>query len=186
MTKVTSSRKYFIVGLVVFSLLVLTVGFASAKGFTHAGIIVVDGEDYYMAGAPDIPGHFWVQAGLNQVVGKHYNSPGPGSPSQWWSSDAPDGALLFMVKGIIDTWDVDKAAYYASRGYVHYHELVTFTDGEWEEHPTKVVWLKHTAVSHFNFDGGPMPGMAHEVSPGIDYEFMPNGFEPYDPYPPSP
>ena len=173
MSKVIGTRKSYIVGLVVLSLLVLTVGVASAKGFTHAGIIVVDGEDYYMAGGPDIPGHFWVQAGPNQVVGKHYNS-GPGGATQWWSSDAPDGALLFMVDGIIDTWSTEKAANYASRGYVHYHELITLTDdGDWEEHPTKVVWLKHTAVSSFNFDGGPMPAKGHQVSPGVDYEFMP-------------
>ena len=50
-----------------------------------------------------------------------------------------------------------------------------------EEHPTKVVWLKHTAVSFFNFDGGPRPDLAHEVSPGIDYDFIPNGFMPYNP-----
>jgi hypothetical protein len=50
-----------------------------------------------------------------------------------------------------------------------------------EKHPTKVVWLKHTAVSSFNFDHGPHPEFAHDVSPGIDYEFMPNGFKPYSP-----
>ena len=153
MSKVTSSRKYFIVGLVVFSLLVLTVGFASAKGFTHAAIIVVDGEDYYMAGAPDgpdgafdIPGHAWVQAGKDKVVGKHYNT-GPFGASNWWSSDAPDGALLYMVHGIIDTWSPEKAASYAARGFIHYHELLDVDT--LAEHPTKVVWLKHTAVSTF-------------------------------------
>jgi len=185
MSKVTSSRKYFIVGLVVFSLLVLTVGFANAKGFTHAPIIVVDGEDYYMAGAPDgpdgatdIPGHSWVQAGKNKVVGKHFNT-GPFGAPQWWTSDAPDSAFLFKVDGIIDTWSIDKAPYYASRGYVHYHELVSVADGAL--HPTKVVWLKHISVSTFNFDGGPHPELAHDVSPGVDYEFIPNGLMPYNP-----
>jgi hypothetical protein len=44
-----------------------------AKGFTHGIVIDVDGEDYYLAGAPDgpdgttdIPGHYWEQAGPNQ------------------------------------------------------------------------------------------------------------------------
>jgi len=185
MSKVKSSRKYFIVGLVVFSLLVLTVGFASAKGFTHAAVIVVDGEDYYMAGASDgldgatdIPGHSWVQAGPKKVVGKHYNT-GPFGMPQWWSSDAPDGAFLYKVDGIIDTWSAEKAAEYASRGYVHYHELLSAADGS--EHPTKVVWLKHTAVTSFNFDRGPHPELAHFVSPGVDFDFIPNGDMPYSP-----
>jgi selenium-binding protein 1 len=151
----------------------------------HAPIIDVDGVDYYMAGVPDgpngatdIPGHEWVQAGPNQVVGKHYNT-GPFGAPQWWSSDAPDGAFLYKVKGIIDTWSPEKAADYASRGFVHYHELVRVSDGA--EHPTKVVWLKHIAVSHFNLDGGPHPELGHYVTPGIDYEFIPNGFMPYTP-----
>ena len=80
MSSAIKTRKSYVVGLVVLSLLVLTVGVASAGGFTHAPIINLDGEDYYMAGAPDgpggttdIPGHYWVQAGPNQVVGKHLN-----------------------------------------------------------------------------------------------------------------
>jgi selenium-binding protein 1 len=185
MSKVTNTRKSFVVGLVVLSILVLTVGVASAKGFTHVTIIVVNGEDYYMTGAQDgpngttdIPGHSWVQAGPNKVVGKHYNS-GPFGASQWWTSDAADGALLFKVDGIIDTWSTDKAAYYDSRGYVHYHELVSAADGAL--HPTKVVWLKHTAVSFFNFDRGPHPEQVHEVSPGVDNDFIPNGFMEYIP-----
>lgn len=185
MSKLISTRRSLIVGLVVISLLVLTIGAASAEGFTHAPIIVVDGEDYYMAGAPDgpgeatdVPGHFWVQAGPNKVVGKHYNT-GPFGLPQWWSSDAPDGALLFMVDGIIDTWSIENSEEYGSRGYVHYHELVRVSGGS--EHPTKVVWLKHTAVTSFNFDGGPHPELAHFVSPGIDYDFVPNGYMPYNP-----
>jgi selenium-binding protein 1 len=137
---------------------------------------VPDGPD----GATDIPGHEWIQAGPNKVVGKHYNT-GPFGAPQWWSSDTPDGALLYKVKGIIDTWSPDKAADYASRGYVHYHELVRVSDGA--EHPTKVVWLKHIAVSHFNLDGGPHPEYYHSVTPGVDYEFIPLGFEPYPPTP---
>ena len=49
-----------------------------AKGFEHGIVINMDGTDYYLAGAPDglggafdIPGHYWVQAGPNQLVGKH-------------------------------------------------------------------------------------------------------------------
>ena len=89
MTAVISNRKTFLISLVVMALLILTVGIASAKGFTHAPVIDVDGEYYYMAGAPDgpggttdIPGHEWVQAGPNQVVGKHFNT-GPFGASQW-------------------------------------------------------------------------------------------------------
>jgi selenium-binding protein 1 len=153
---------------------------AIAGGFTHAPVIEVDGEAYYLAGMPDgpggasdIPGHQWVQAGPNQLVGKHYNTgPFPPMNSSWWSSDAPDGELLYMVHAVIDTWSSVKAASYASQGYVHYHELVRVSDGEL--HPTKVLWLKHTARTSFTLDGGPRPEMGHEVTPGVDYEFINN------------
>ncbi|MFB0558751.1 MAG: hypothetical protein ACETVY_06515 [Candidatus Bathyarchaeia archaeon] len=155
------------------------------KGFVHGIVITVDGEDYYLAGAPDgpggaidVPGHYWVQAGPVQLVGKHYNT-GPFGAPQWWSSDAPDGELLYTVHGIIDTWTEEKAERYAGRGYVHYHELIRVSDGQ--PHPTKVVWLKHTARTFFTLDGGPRPDLAHSVTPGVDYEFMPNYMMPYGP-----
>ena len=51
------------------------------KEFVHGIVVDIDGEAYYFAGAPDgangavdVPGHYWVQAGPNQVVGKHYNT----------------------------------------------------------------------------------------------------------------
>ena len=183
MTAVISNRKTILVSMVVMVLLILTVGIASAEGFTHAPVIDVDGVDYYMAGAPDglggatdIPGHEWVQAGPNQLVGKHFNT-GPFGAPQWWTSDAPNDAYLFTVHGIIDTWSPEKAASYASRGYVHYHELLKVEGGA--EHPTKVVWLKHTARTSFNLDGGPHPEYGHEVTPGVDYDFIPMGFDPY-------
>ncbi len=138
-----------------------------------------------MAGAPDgpggaydIPGHYWVLAGKNQLVGKHYNT-GPFGAAQWWSSDAPDGELLYIVHAIIDTWSAEKATEYASRGYIHYHELIKVSDQSL--HPILVVWLKHTARTTFDLDGGPAPSFAHLVTPGVDYEFIPNGSTPYAP-----
>ncbi len=158
---------------------------AAAAGFVHAPVIHVDGESYYLAGAPDgpggasdIPGHTWNMAGPRQLVGKHYNT-GPFGASQWWSSDAPDGALLYTVHGIIDTWSPAKAAAYDRRGYGHYHELVSVVDGSL--HPSKVVWLRHTARMSFTLDGGPHPELVHAVSPGLDREFIPNGAMPYNP-----
>ncbi len=156
-----------------------------ANGFTHGIAVDVDGEAYYLAGAPDgpdgatdIPGHEWVQTGPNQLVGKHYNTGPFGKPS-WWSGDAGDGELLYIVHAIIDTWTTEKAASYASQGYVHYHELVRVSDGAL--HPTKVVWLKHTARTSFTLDGGPHPELTHEVTPGVDYEFINNYPMPYSP-----
>lgn len=158
---------------------------ASAGGFAHAPVVDVDGEAYYLDGAPDgpegatdIPGHYWVQAGPNQFAGKHFNT-GPFGASQWWSSDAPDGALLYTVHGVIDTWSTENAASYARRGYTHYHELVKVEDGSL--HPSKVLWLRHIAVTSFTLDGGPHPELAHEVTPGPDTEFIPNGSMPYNP-----
>jgi len=181
--KINKNIKF--VFIFVLLLAVFTVAQVSAQGFVHGPVIVIDGDDYYMAGVPDapggitdIPGHYWVQAGPNQVVGKHYNT-GPFGAPQWWSSDAPDGSLLFTIHGIIDTWSPEKAEMYAARGYTHYHEFLSVATGE--EHPTKVVWLKHTAVASFNFDGGPMSMFSHHVTPGVDYEFMPNGMMPYTP-----
>jgi len=178
-------KKQLLIALAVVGLAAVAVVPASAGGFAHAIVIDVDGVDYYMAGAPDgpggatdIPGHYWVQAGPNKVVGKHYNT-GPFGMSQWWSSDAPDGELLFVVQGVIDTWSPEKVEQYASRGYVHYHELLAVSDGA--PHPTKVVWLKHIARTSFNFDGGPHPELGHQVTPGVDYDFIPNGMMPYIP-----
>lgn len=164
---------------------------AKKGGFVHGAVINIDGEDYYFAGPADgpngekdVPGHYWVQAGPNQVVGKHYNS-GPimmDTPlPQWWSSDAPDGEYLYKVHGIIDTWSLEKAASYKKRGYVHRHEFVSVATGE--EHPTKVIWFKHTARTSFTLDRGPMgqdpnnppPPYFHEVTPGVDYQFPNNG-----------
>ncbi len=154
-----------------------------AVGFTHGITFPVDGENYQFAGPPDgpggatdIPGHSWVVAGPDQLVGKHVNT-GPFGAPQWWSSDAADGAYLYKVHAIIDTWSEEKAEEYSARGYVHYHELRRVSDGEF--HPTKVVWLKHTARTSFTLDGGPHPELSHWVTPGIDVKFVPNGFTPY-------
>lgn len=179
-------RLLLISGVLVLVLATLLVAVpAAAKGFVHGIVINVDGEDYYLAGAPDgpggardVPGHWWVQAGPNQLVGKHYNT-GPFGAERWWSSDASDGELLYIVHGIIDTWTAEKAERYASRGYVHYHELITVADPD-ELHPTKIVWLKHTARTSFTLDGGPHPpDPGIEVTPGIQYDFLPNWSKPY-------
>lgn len=180
-------RKIWQVSLGLALMAALTVGgfiaSGQAKAYVHGIIIPVDGVDYYLAGAPDgpdgatdIPGHYWVQAGPTQLVGKHYNT-GPFGAPRWWSSDAKDGELLYIVHAIIDTWSSEKAAEYAARGYVHYHELVQVATGEL--HPSKVVWLRHTARTHFTLDGGPHPEFSHTVAPGLDEEFIPNGMTPY-------
>jgi len=99
--------------------------------YVHGIVVDIDGELYYFAGAPDgedgaidVPGHSWVQAGKNRVIGKHYNT-GPFGMEKCRSSDAPDGALLYKVNCIIDTWSEEKAEYYASKGYVGLVEKVS-------------------------------------------------------------
>jgi selenium-binding protein 1 len=178
-------RKYVLASLLVVAIAALVALPVGAAGFTHGIVISVDGEDYYLAGPPDgpngeldIPGHYWVQAGPDQLVGKHYNTGPFGAPS-WWSSDGGDGELLYVVHGIIDTWTPEKATWYASRGYVHYHELIRVSDETL--HPTKVVWLRHTARSSFWLDGGPHPELAYYATPGVNYDFLPNGMMPYTP-----
>ena len=175
-------RKVLFLVTTLILLLLFTVS-AGADAFVHGVVVDVDGEAYYMAGAPDgpngatdIPGHEWRMAGPRQLVAKHYNT-GPFGASQWWSSDAPDGELLYVVHAVVDTWTVEKAQAYAARGYIHYHELLAVSDGSL--HPDKVAWLKHTARTTFTLDGGPHPEFSHAVTPGVDYEFIPNGMVPY-------
>ncbi len=167
------------------SLAVSPGGAGNAGGYQHGPTLNVDGIDYYLAGAPDgpngafdIPGHYWVIEGDGQLTGKHYNT-GPFGAPNWWSSDAPDGELLYIVHGIVDTWSQEQAERYAARGYIHYHELITVAEGTL--HPNKVVWLRHTARTSFTLDGGPHPELSHSVSPGVDLEFVPNGMTPYNP-----
>lgn len=151
----------------------------------HGIVISVDGEDYYFdgpadgkGGEKDIPGHNWSITGENTLSGKHYNT-GPNGSAKFWSSDAEDGVLLYEVDAIIDEWTTEKANSYADDGFVHYHELVSVGDVTF--HPTKVVWLKHTAVTSFTLDGDVVGNFAHEVEPGLDLEFPPNGKTPYNP-----
>lgn len=185
------TRKPLFVLLLVVGLIVISVAVVSAQGANNRGgferwpVITLDGVDYYWEGAPDgpngefdVPGHYWVQAGPNKLVAKHYNT-GPFGAPQWWSSDAPDGALLYMAQVVIDEWTPEKAAEYAAGGYTHYHEFVSTADGS--HHPTKVAWFKHIAVTSFTLDGGPAPQFSHEVTPGVDFEFIPNWAVPYAP-----
>jgi hypothetical protein len=73
---------------------------------------------------------------------------------------------------------MEKAEAYASRGYVHRHEMRAVDGGA--EHPNKVIWLRHTAITTFNFDGGLMLGMAqHYVTHGVDFDFPNNYMMPY-------
>ena len=157
------------------------------KGFEHGiALDLGDGVDWYFAGPgsmmgkKDVPGHTWVQTGKYRAKRRHYNvGPYPmHDEDPWWATNEPYGVLLFVVDGIMAPWTMEIAEKMAARGYVHYHELVTCTG---TKHPELVVWLKHTAVRSFHFDGGPMPEMEHWVTPGIDYDFMPNWFMEYDP-----
>ncbi len=188
-------RKVLGLGLfIVFALLLAQPALAAPtwdndpEDFVHGIALDIMGETWYFAGpgsvmgAIDVPGHTWVQdtEDPDQVVGRHYNvgpwmAP-PGTP--WWATGEPYGVLLFKVDGIIAPWSLEIAEGMAARGYVHYHELV---DGAGNLHPDVVVWLRHTAVRSFYFDGGPHPELAHDVTPGVDYEFIPNWMMPYSP-----
>jgi hypothetical protein len=178
--------KHLMIGIAVVALAAVLALPVSAGGFTRGIVVNVDGTDYYLSGpadvpggARDIPGHSWVQAGPDKIVGKHYNT-GPFGADKWWSSDAADGEFLFKVDGIIDFWTEDKAKEYDARGYVHYHELAAVVGGT--QHPTKVVWLKHTARTSFTLDGGPStpdPGIV--MTPGVAFNFLPNWEDPYVP-----
>ena len=155
--------------------------------FEYGIIITVNGQDYYFAGPPigpgaperDVPGHAWVQADPYQIVAKHYNV-GPFDAPSWWATNEPNGVLLYMVHGIIMTPPGEltetEAQHFKDQGYVHAHELLYADDPNvYEVNEDLAVYLKHTAVRKFNFNGGPAaPGSNHLVTPGIDYQFIPN------------
>jgi hypothetical protein len=183
MTHKLSISKYLSVVLALVVLGAVVVLPVSARGFVRYPVIALDGEEYYWEGPADgpngekdVPGHYWVRAGPRKFVAKHYNT-GPNEAAQWWSSDAPDGELLYIAQVVIDEWTPEKAEWYAARGYVHYHEFSRVSDGA--HHPTLVAWFKHIARTSFTLDGGPAPQFAHEVTPGVDYEFIPNWTTPY-------
>jgi hypothetical protein len=172
-----NNRKIAII-VALMALMAVAVVSVSAGGFKSEPVFELDGGSYIIK---PIPGHVWNQAGPNQAVGKHYNTGPAWAPTKWWSPDADDGELLYIVHGIVDDWTAEKAAQYAARGYVHYHELIT-NDANKTEHPTMVIWLRHTARTSFTFDGGPHPEHpARPVTPGVDHHFLPNGGMPYPP-----
>lgn len=141
------------------------------RGLTYS----LNGEQYSLDGSledgkRDAPGHSWVKLGGGWTLGRHANT-GPFGLSQWWSSDADDGELLYYVLGKIDTWSESKANWYKARGFVHYHKFVT---DDRTPHPSKVMFQKRIAVSSFNLDRGPKSWLAHEVTPGVDRKYTPN------------
>ncbi len=150
--------------------------------FEHGIALDIDGENWYFAGpgsvdpaVSDVPGHTWVQTGPYQVVGRHYNvGPFAAAGNPWWASEEPYGVLLYKVDGIIapspTEIDEEYEAHLKKKGYVHVHELVNASG---DESPDMVVYLKHTAVRSFVFNP-PMVAIPHDVTPGIDFEFMPN------------
>ena len=162
----------------------------AALRFSHRAeygpVFHLDGKDYYLHGplvdgTRGLPGHIWYKGrprSKQRILGFHFNT-GPLNLPSWWSSDAPDGALLYIADGVIDTWSPEKSARYKKRGFVHYHKLETI---DRQPHPSKVLYMRHFAVRHFNFDGGPRPWLAHSVRPGLDRAYQPNVQYPYPPH----
>lgn len=102
-------KKYSLLLLAGLAFFVLTTGSARAAGFEHGIVITLDRSDYYLAGPADgpsgeldVPGHYWLRLGPQRIMGLHNNT-GPFGEESWWSSDAGDGELLYVVDAIIDT-----------------------------------------------------------------------------------
>jgi len=106
----------------------------------------------------------------------------PGTPGQSWLPSLPPPSwparALYKVDAVLDEWSYENANKYAKLGYIHYHELVSTSDGT-TKHPSLVVWLRHRAVTEFTLDGGPHPELSHPVTKGVDYMFIPNYFNQY-------
>ncbi len=106
-----------------------------AKEFVHGIEIKLDDQTYFFAGPPDgpngatdVPGHQWLRIGKYRLIGKHYNT-GPFGVPNFWSSDAGDGALLYVMDAVIDKWTETKALQYYMKGYIHYHMLINAETG---------------------------------------------------------
>ncbi|MEM6640811.1 MAG: hypothetical protein AAF610_13020 [Pseudomonadota bacterium] len=184
-------------------------GTADFFGFTHHMEIFLDNTTWYFLGpelelmfrqrgqAQDVPGHCWSPArdvgNAKHFIGKHFNT-GPlrkgGPVPRVWSSDADDHAQLYWVDVLISEWSPKLAQARMLEGYVHYHELIRKDDGC--QHPSLVVWMRHSAVRAFTFDGGPPQqrpdgrpfrprNVGHQVLPGVDTNFPPNFDIPYLP-----
>lgn len=158
-----------------------------SRRFTPFPRIMVDGQAYFLNGFPEgpsgelaIPGHEWVRVGPNKWLGTHVNT-GPLGAPQWWTSNAEDGALLWVVQLFVQDWNKVSAIQNYIRGFVSYQPLVSVEDGTF--HPTTVAWFKHVAVRDFVFDGGILTGSgtAIPVTEGVDYRFLPNWNTPFDP-----
>ncbi len=183
-------------------------GTADFFGFTHRLEVFVDNRVWYFLGpelelnfaqkgqAQDVPGHCWAPArdvgGAKHFIGKHFNTGplGMGAPPRFWSSDAEDHQQLYWVDVLISPWTPEIAQRRLLQGYVHYHELVQKDDGC--VHPELVVWMRHSALRAFTFDGGPPRtrpdgrpfrprNVGHQVLPGVDTNFPPNYDIPYLP-----
>ncbi|NOY73824.1 MAG: hypothetical protein GXP14_15910 [Gammaproteobacteria bacterium] len=162
----------------------------SSKEFIHGITIKLDDEHYNFAGPPDglngasdAPGHKWLRTDKKRFLGKHFNT-GPFSAPNFWSNNAGDGALLYIVDAVIDRWSEVKALQYFTKGFVQYHRLLNVKTKQF--HPEKVVWLKRVAVKEFRLDGDGALNFsddmeAYDVMPGVDYKLSPNWDMPYDP-----
>jgi len=140
------------------------------KAFVQEPIIEYEGVEYYFAGPPflnDIPGHYWNVNGKH-IVGIHLNE---GPAPNFWASGIEEGARLFKVDGIIGYNDGNMVP--KSPGYVHWHPLVPVDPSSGYD-PDIGVFLKHTAVASFYFEGGPHPENARWIDPGVDANFIPN------------
>jgi hypothetical protein len=158
-------------------------------GYEHGiAVDLGDGKDWYFdgpeiePGVTDIPGHAWKQINKWFLVGLHYNVD-PSGELPFWASGEEPGVLLYKVDAIISPWSEESANKMAKQGYIHYHELVSFdAEGNPIKHPNLVVWLKHTGMKDFYFDGGPPApfNFPHEVFKNrVDLLFIPLYFVPY-------
>lgn len=184
-------------------------GLPNPQGFIHQTRMFIDDTYWYFVGPEnelaynqvgqpqDMPGHCWKGTpdfkGLMRFFGMHFNTGplGGGGLPRFWSSTAGDHEQLYWVDLIISEWTPEIAVQRMKEGYVHYHELVQ--SGTGCKHPTKVAWLRHTAILDFTFDGGPPQvypdtgypfrprNVPHVVHPGVDHAFPPVYDIPYQP-----
>ncbi len=86
----------------------------ATKKFVHGITIKLHHDRYHFAGLADGPngetdiaGHKWLRIDKYRYLGRHNNT-GPFGASNFWSSDAADGALLYAVEARTDKWTEKK------------------------------------------------------------------------------
>lgn len=147
------------------------------SGFFNRLLNYVYGQIYYLAPAPDGPdcvtdidGQYWIPAGEYPTVENQYKT-AIHQAQTWRSYKEDEGEILLMVLEITEEYGKDGPDACAPEGCVHDHDIDLVPEGTM--HPTIVLSLNPIERTGFIVEGGLYRKFEHEVTPGVDYRFIP-------------